>query len=275
MAVSKAERAAYNDEIKDIKREVDQIRKTLNEVATKKKKSPSLANYYNFEMASLRMDSIEGFVKMNDLSVEMLGLKNSGPLENARKEYYRVLQDMEDVVGQQVDRSLKENDEHLATVNRLSTAHILAFVKRMHRILETLKNRFGQDSKWKWSFVDLQARTAVIIKNITSFSEIARLRDPRSPYFYERRDLMQLCKDTLTEAARQYRTKYEMAGKARDDLKKSIDYLSALRKIHVLFGEEAEASKLKNILDAGKMTLEAEDREKVKNKKEKDRESLR
>ena len=125
------------------------------------------------------------------------------------------------------------------------------------------------DSKWKWSFVELQARVAVITKNITSFSEVAKFRDPRSEFFYERRDLMQLCKDSLTEAARQFRTKYEMAGKARDDLKISYRYLSALRKIHVLFGEDTEAIKLKNIIDAAKIALEAEDKAKDKDKKEK------
>ncbi|HQL83761.1 MAG TPA: hypothetical protein PK307_16290, partial [Spirochaetota bacterium] len=78
-----------------------------------------------------------------------------------------------------------------------------------------------------------------------------------------------LCKESLTEAARQFRTKYEMAGKARNDLKMSIEYLSALRKIHVLFGEDTEAVKLKNIIDAAKIALEAEDKAKDKNKKEK------
>ena len=48
------------------------------------------------------------------------------------------------------------------------------------------------------AFVELQARVAVITKNITSFSEVAKFRDPRTEFFYERRDLMQLCKDSLT-----------------------------------------------------------------------------
>ena len=50
---------------------------------------------------------------------------------------------------------------------------------------------------------------------------LASLRDMLD----ERRDLMQLCKDSLTEAARQFRTKYEMAGKAREVLENSRDIL--------------------------------------------------
>lgn len=218
------------------------------------------------------MDAIDNFIKMSDLSIEMLNIKNNTFLENARKEFYKVLQHMEEVVGADLERSLKENDENLATINKLNPGQILNFVQRMHRILNMLKNKFGQDSKWKWSFVEWQARAAVITKNITSFSEVAKYRDPRSDFFYQRRDLMQLSKESLTEAARQFRTKYEMAGKARDDLKKSIDYLAALRKIHVLFGEDTEATKLKNIIDAANMTLEAGDKAKDKDQKDKDRE---
>jgi hypothetical protein len=179
---------------------------------------------------------------------------------------------MEEVVGDDLDHSLNENDDYLATIKKLNPRQILEFIKRIHRLLDNLKNKFGQDSKWKWSFVELHARLAVISKNIVSFSEIARLRDPRVEFFDERRNLMQLCKESLNEAAKQYRTKYEMAGKAREDLKKSIDFLSVLRKIHSLFGEDIEASKLKNIIDAAKMTLEAEDKSKEKEKIEKERE---
>jgi hypothetical protein len=270
--VSKAEKAAYNDEIKDIKREVDQTKKSISEASSKRKKNPNISNYYNLEMASKEMDAIENFIKMSDLSMEMLKIKNNTYLENARKEFYKVLQHLEEVVGADLDRSLKENDENLVTINKLNPKQILTFVQRMHRILNTLKNKFGQDSKWKWSFVEWQARAAVITKNITSFSEVAKYRDPRAEFFYERRELMQLSKESLTEAARQFRTKYEMAGKARDDLKKSIDYLAALRKIHVLFGEDTEATKLKNIIDAANMALEADDKAKDKDQKDKDRE---
>lgn len=44
--VSKAEKAAYNDEIKDIKREVDQIRKSINEALSKKEKIPRYSQLF-------------------------------------------------------------------------------------------------------------------------------------------------------------------------------------------------------------------------------------
>lgn len=267
MAISKAEKAAYNDEIKDIKKELEEQQAHVRDISAKMKKMPAIASYYNIEMAARQMDIMDLYFRMNDLSLEMLGIKNSNFLDNARKEFYRLLQEMEDVVGSDIDRTLRENDEYLARIDRLNPAQIIGFVKKIHFVFEKLVNRVGEDSKWKWSFVELQSRVAVITKNITNFSDVAKYRDPRVEFYYERRDLMQLCKDSLTEAAKQYRTKYELSGRAREDLKKSIDLLSSLRKIHVLFGEDEEATRLKNTIDAARQALEAEDKSTEKKKK--------
>ena len=40
MALSKAEKAAYNDEIKDIKRDVEQVKKAINEAILKGRNIP-------------------------------------------------------------------------------------------------------------------------------------------------------------------------------------------------------------------------------------------
>ncbi|MBN1531040.1 MAG: hypothetical protein JXA20_00105 [Spirochaetes bacterium] len=262
MAIGKAEKAAYNDEIKDIKSSVDKLQKKVNETVSKRKKMPAIAPYYVLESVVNLLLIIEDYLKMNDLSVEMLGIKNETFLNNARKEFYKVLQQMEEIVGKDVDRSLRENDEYIDRIERLNPHQILKLVQRIHFVLRSLRNKVGETSKWKWSFVELQSRVAVITKNITKFSDIAKLRDPRVEYFYDRRDLMQLCKESLTEAARQYRAKYEMAGKSREDLKRSIEFLSSLRRIHVIFGESEDAAKLKNTIDAARMALESEDKSK-------------
>lgn len=260
MAISKAEKAAYNDEIKDIKSNVDKLQKKVNEAMSKRKKMSSITGYFNLEAVVIQLLIIESYLKMNDLSLEMLGIRNENYLNNARKEFYKVLQSMEEVVGKDVDRSLKENDEYLDKINRFNPHQILKLMQRINFVLRSLRNKVGEGSKWKWSFVELQSRVAVISKNITRFSDVAKYRDPRVEFFYDRRDLMQLCKESLTEAAKQYRAKYEMAGKSREDLKKSIDFLSSLRRIHVIFGEADEATKLKNTIDAARLALESEDK---------------
>ncbi len=260
MAISKAEKAAYNDEIKDIKTIVDDYNKKVNELLVKKRSMSRIEGYYNFEIVTYLIKIINLYLKMNDLSLEMLNIKNEKFLNEARKEFYKVLQMLEEIVGSDIDRSLRENDEYLNRIDRLNPRQILDVVQRIDSVFLSLRNKVGEGSKWKWSFVELQARVAVIIKNITNFSDLAKYRDPREEFYRDRQMMMSMCKEGLAEAAKQYRTKYELSGKAREDLKKSIDLLSALRKIHVIFGESEEAEKIKNTIDAARQVLEAEDK---------------
>ncbi len=270
MAIGKAEKAAYNDEIKDLKREVEDYSKKIKEIQLKKlKKMPRLTEYFNLEIATYYMNIINLYLRMNNLSLDMLNQRNEKFLNEARKEFYKVLQALEGVVGDEIDRSLRSNDEYLAKIDRLSPAEILDLMRRVNDVFVNIRSQLGESSKWKWSFVELQSRTAVITKNITNFSDIAKLRDPRTDFYYERKEIMQMCKDGLSEAAKQYRTKYELTGKARDDMKQTIELLSALRKIHVLFGESEEANKLKTTIDANKQALQAEDEAQDKQKKPK------
>jgi len=280
MAIGKAEKAAYGDEVKDIKVLIDNYQKQVKEVSLKKKQNGNLKAYYCFELATYYIKVIELYLKMSDISMDMLGIKNDASLNEARKGFYLVVQLLEEVVGNEVDRSLKANDEYISYIDKFDPAQVLKFILRLHSLFENLNIKVGGagessdgdnklmsgGSKWRWSFVELQARVAVITKNITNFSDVAKLRDPRTPFYKERKALMSLAMDSLNEAAKQCRAKYELAGKARDDMRKTLELLSSLRKIHVLFGDSEEASKLKNVIDAGKQVLESEDKEKKKKK---------
>ena len=258
------EKSIFNDEAKVFKSQADEMTKTIAALAVKKKKHPNIESYYDIESSIHMLHFIEINLKINNLSVEILGFKSEPNLTIARKEYYKVIASLENIVGNDVERSLRENDKYLERINQLNPTQILALVNKMHDVLNDLKRKIGENSKWKWSFVEMQARVAVITKNITSFSDIAKYRDPRNEYYNERAELMVLCKQSIEEAAKQYRTKYELSGKSRDDLKKCIDLLSSLRKIHVLFDETDEAEKLRNVIDASKVVLQQGDKSKKK-----------
>lgn len=267
MSISKAEKAAYNDEIKDIKNKVEDVNTEIKNLILKQRKLPNITDYYTIEIVNNQLQIIDLYLKMNSVSLDMLGIKNETFLNNARKGFYKVLQDMENLLGKEVDRSLKENDKYLMKIGKLNPQQIYQFINKIHGVFRELKFGVGEGSKWKWSFVELQARVAVITKNITSFSDIAKFRDPRSEFYSDRTHLMNLSKESLAEAAKQFRTKYELSGKARDDLKASIELLAALRRIHIIFGENEDAEKLRNTIEAAKQTLEAVDEKGKKKKK--------
>jgi len=261
MAITKVQKATYNDEIKPLKAQSDEIEKKIREITLKKKSNPKLEPYYNLEIIAYLFKTIDIYIRMSNLSVNILGIKNNKSLDLAKSNFSKILQLMKEIVGDDVDRdSLKENEEYLERINRLNPRQLYDLAIKIDDTLNNLKNSMGEESKWKWFFVELQAKVAVITRNLINFSDILKYRDPREEFFRTRIEHLRFAKDLLEEAAKQYRTKYELSSKSREDLKKSIDILEALRKIHITMGEANEAEKLKTIIDAARLNLEADDK---------------
>ncbi|HPS85998.1 MAG TPA: hypothetical protein PLY36_04600 [Spirochaetota bacterium] len=276
MAISKAQKAAYNDDIKAVKIQSDELERKARELLLKKKSKPNVESYYNLEIATYLLGTIELYMKMNDLSVAMLGIKNNKSLDVAKSNFSKVLLLLKETVGDEVERdSLRENEEYLQKIDKLNPRQILDFLIRVDAVFFSLKNNMGEDSKWKWLFVELQAKIAVIFRNSINFSDILKYRDPREKHFRDRREHLAMAKNALEEAAKQYRTKYELSSKSREDLKKSIEILEALRKIHMTLGESNEADKLKTTIDAAKFTMEAGDKKKETDEKSKTKPPLK
>ncbi len=263
MAISKAQKAAYNDDIKVLHNDSNELEKKIRELVSKKKSKPNIEPYYNLEIVTYLAKTIDLYIQMSDLSVTMLGIKNSKSIDAAKSNFSKILQYMKETVGDEVDReSLKENEDYLARIDKLNPREILDLAYRINDTFAKLKERMGEDSKWKWLFVELQSKVAMIIRNLINFSNILKYRDPREEFFRDRREHLGFAKESLEEAAKQYRTKYELSSKSREDLKKSIEILEALRKVHIVMGESNDADKLKTTIDAAKQTLEAGDKKK-------------
>jgi len=269
MPITKAEKAAYNDFIKGYKAKLDELTKQIKEAEQKKKKMSNIMGYVNIELILLYTKYIYTLLNMNKASLDMLKIKNERFLNDARKEFYRILQLFEEIVGKDIDRPLKENEEYLQAIAKLNPTQILNLIKELHTLLQKIMEALGESSKWKWSFVELQGRVAVITKNLINFSDLQKYRDPRKEYYYDRQEMLKLCKQSLSEAAKQYRNKYEISTKSSEDILRSIELLTALRRINILFGESEEAEKLKNTIEALRLRLEADEKEEEEKKKKK------
>ena len=269
MPITKAEKAAYNDYIKEFQAELESLKKIDKEIAVKKRKMPAIAPYYNIESVFTHLKITSLYIKMSDASLEMLNIKNESFLNNARKEIYKIIQMLEETVGNDMDRTLKENEEYLEKIDKINPKQILNLILSIQKIVDVIIQRMGEKSKWKWSFVDIQGRISVINKNFVNFSDVEKARDPRKEFFKERHALLKICKNSLNEAAKQYRNRYEISAQIPTDILKAIELLSALRKINILFGESTDANKLKNTIDALRARLEADEKQKDEKKKKK------
>ena len=267
MALTRAEKTVYNEHIKGFKSEIDDSYKNIKEIEVKKKKMKNIAGYLNFEIILEYLKIIKNYVHMSDASLEMLQMKNERFLDNARKDIFKVIQVLEELVGKDIDRSLKENEDYLKKVDKINPLQILRIIQNINNSFMIVVEKMGEGSKWKWSFVDMQGRIAVATKNSINFSDIQKYRDPRTDFYKERQEMLKICKLSLSDAAKQYRNKYEISTKVPEDILRSIEMLSALRKIHILFGESEDANKLKNTIDALRARLESDEKKDEKKKK--------
>jgi hypothetical protein len=264
MPYTKSEKAQYDQQVKSPKVEIEAANKRLKDVQAKKKKSVNVAPYYNLEMVMEHINITMLYLNMSDMSLNILQTRNTAFLESAKKEFYKVLPLIEEIVGTEIDRPLVDNKESLKKIEQVTIRQILQLSQKILFVFETLIDKMGENNKFKWSFVDLYVRIATMIKNLINFSELEKYRDMRNPFFKDRTELIKLCKSTLEEAGKQARQKYEMTSLAPGEIKKAIDLVSVLRKINVLFGEAEDAQKNKTLIDALKARLEEEEKKKEK-----------
>ena len=80
--------------------------------------------------------------------------------------------------------------------------------------------------------------------------------DPHSPEYDDTVYHLRLVKRLLQQAADRYREKYELSTGRMDDFRLAINYLLALRRIHIILGETAEAEEMKRKAEIWKEKME-------------------
>ena len=129
-------------------------------------------------------------------------------------------------------------------------------IRKLGLAITILKDAFGDNSKWKWSFVELEGRFSTIAKNLIDMrSSVKDYFDPHSEDYETTVLYIRLITKLLTDSATAYRDKYELSTRRIDDMRNAIKYLLALRKLNVAIGnsEQAEEIKKKAIVWKDKM----------------------
>jgi hypothetical protein len=103
-----------------------------------------------------------------------------------------------------------------------------------------LKNAFGDNTKWRWTFVEMEGRYAAVAKNLCNLKTAVANTDPRSPDYEPVVLYLQLIKRLLNQSATRYRGKYELSTSNIEDFKMGLNFLSALKRIYIVLGEREE-----------------------------------
>ncbi len=85
---------------------------------------------------------------------------------------------MESIVSDLIDVPLSELTENQKSIAGYDDEKRYEIIKKLGFTIETIEKAFGDNSKWKWSFVELEGRFATVAKNLIDFKSLVKGMDP-------------------------------------------------------------------------------------------------
>ncbi len=254
--ITQEQRSIYQQSIKIYKNKIDEIRKEVNTLRIKLTKEKNNEPKIRFIMANLILNLITNYCAINEISVFLLDVRNFAFLEKGRQELYESIMNIEKIVTNYIDVPFSDYSEKLATIKDVSDIDKLNFIKKFGYCIDLIKENYGENTKWKWSFIEIDARYAIISKNIFDLKRYQALDDPGEEGFRDRREHLSIMQRLLFEASHGYRDKFEFSTKDVEDLKKATDLHKALLRICQIIGDDTKISKCKKQIDFWENILE-------------------
>ncbi len=265
--ISVEDKLKYQEEIKRIKglivnrmARLTKLEKDINE------DSYSFENYYHIAISNEHLEICRLSCEMSKTSEVYMKKKNDDFLNDARKTYFKALIEFEKFLGNFVDEPLHEKQEILKSLDKLNPKRVLNIIKKLQIILKMIEDGYGENSKYKWSFVDMYGRYVTIFKNLLDYKRLS-INSPTDAYFAENVELLNMIKIDLQAISHKFREKYMLGTKEVVDIKQAINFQEALRKINSLLGSQEEVGTSKKTIESWNQMLNKEEEIKEQQRK--------
>lgn len=235
------------------KKEAAKYQKVIDEVLEKEKsmltvmKDESIGVEYKKLILCEEMIFIATLYNaINSSSLKILEVKNNDALNDARKILYKAIIYLEEVVSNVISIPASDMTDKMEAIKNTPVEKRYYLVRKLGLAIQMIVDAFGDNSKWKWSFVELEGRYATVAKNLLDMKNAAKdYFDPNSSAYETTVTYIRLIQKLLDKSATAYRDKYELSTRRIDDMKAGINYLLALRRIAMALGQTEEADEFK------------------------------
>jgi hypothetical protein len=265
--VTDNDRIQYNEKVKVYTDKTKEILNAEKDRLVEIKKTPDEASMKKLGLVDDMLNLASNYIAVNGVSQVVLKNKNEEALNDARKSLYKAVIYLEEIVTNLVDAPFSDYDEKLATISDFDANQRYQLVSKLGFAIDLLVQAYGDNSKWRWSFVELEGRYAAVAKNIMDLRNVIVNKSPESPYYDSTVYHLRLIKELLSRSASRYRDKYELNTGAIPDFKTGISFLGALRRIHIILAESEEAESIKKKLAIWKTKLESDQKKQEEAKK--------
>jgi len=256
--VTDNDRLKYKEKIKSFVAAYASLLKTEKDLLLQVKKNEEDAPMKKLALVNDMLNLASNYLAINGISQVVLKNKNDEILNDCRKSIYKAVIYLEDVVTNFIDASFSEYEDKLATIEEFDENQRYYLIRKMGLTIDLLEQAYGDNSKWRWTFVEIEGRYAAVAKNILDLRRAFANTDPESPYYESTVYHLRLVKKLLARAASRYRDKYELSTGQMLDFKTGILFLGALRRLHIVMAESEDAEEIRKKLQIWTTKLDAD-----------------
>lgn len=244
--ITQESREDFAEKAKPVKEKIEESLKKEKEILTVMKRDSGGVEYKKLLLCEEMIYVATLYISINSLSVTILETKNNDSLNDARKMIYKAVIYLEEIVSNVVDCPFSEIEPKLQSITNTPLEKRFYLVRKLGLVIQMLADAFGDNSKWKWSFVELRGRFAVVSKNLLDMKKASKdYYDPRSADYEDTVRYIRLLKKILDRSASEYRDRYELSTRRIDDMRMAINFLIALRRISMILGEKEDSEEIR------------------------------
>lgn len=254
--VSEDARKKYLETIQEYKKAIEDIENREKMILQVIEKDPTGSEYKKIRLAEENLNLLSYYVLMNNLSMALLGVKNEGYLNEARKLCYKVIIYMEQVVTGSIDAPWSDYEANVMLISSFDYQDRWRLISKMGIAIQLVLVGYGDNTKWKWAFVELEARYATVVKNLINLKTLFADTDPNAEGYDIKMAHLALARRLLDQSANRYREKYELSTLRFDDFRLAIKYLGAQRLLALAINRGQEAENIKKKMEIWQQKLE-------------------
>jgi len=265
--ITDQDRALYQEKVKIYVSMTKSLLDTEKKLLVEARKNTPNSPIQKLVLADEMLNLASYYIAINGMSQSVLRNKNEEALNDARKSLYKAVIYLEEVVSNLIDAPFSDYQEKLEAIESYNQDQRYHLICKMGFAIDLLEQAYGDNSKWRWTFVDLEGRFAVTAKNMLDLKNIYENMAPGAEYYDSTVYHLRLVKKLISQAADRYREKYELSTGQVLDFKTGINFLGALRRLHIVLSENEESNEIKKKLAIWSAKLETDHKKQEEAKK--------
>jgi hypothetical protein len=256
--ITDQDRSLYYEKVKIYTAMTRALLDTEKKLLVEARKNTAHSPIQKLALADEMLNLSSYYIAINGMSQTVLKNKNEEALNDARKSLYKSVIYLEEVVTNYIDAPFSDYEGKLSAIESFNPDQRYNLICKMGLAIDMLEQAYGDNSKWRWTFVEMEGRFAAVAKNIVDLKNIYENMAPGAQYYDSTVYHLRLIKKLISQAADRYREKYELSTGQTLDFKTGINFLGALRRLHIVLSESEESVELKKKLAIWSTKLETD-----------------